>query len=183
MLKRIVTICLAITGMMSLVLVAGPSPANADEGIGCWIPQPSAVGSTTPSRQRLDGTWEALTVGDEHTIRGLCVELLPGMWVYKADVPSVAEYLAQLNGKVKLHGEWVDFSPMIPAWDLIGECEAGGRWHVQSNDGKYGGLFQIAGLDPATDPQEQLNLAYSIYDRQGWGAWRNCAIQQGLLAA
>lgn len=178
--------------VISLVVVlgiVGSGVAYADQGpadrIDCWIPQPQKPEAPSVSRQRTDGTWEVLVAsGRLELLSGptpLCVEVIPGLYVWRGDREAVEGYLHGVNGEALFYGVWVERTPMLYGMARIAWCESRGRWQALSPDGKYGGIFQIAGLDNLTDPGEQVRMFYSIYDRQGWGAWRNCAIQMGLL--
>ncbi|MGW6412681.1 transglycosylase family protein [Streptomyces vinaceus] len=73
-----------------------------------------------------------------------------------------------------------------PDWDAIAQCESGGRWHVNTGNGHYGGLqftsssWRAAGgrkyaprADLATKSQ-QIKVAERLASMQGMGAW-TCA--------
>ncbi|MDN4160417.1 transglycosylase family protein [Nocardioides abyssi] len=77
-------------------------------------------------------------------------------------------------------------------WDRLAECESGGRWHVDTGNGYFGGL-QISkstwdgfgGRKHARFPHgaskgEQIRVAERIQDAQGWGAWPACSSELGL---
>lgn len=71
-------------------------------------------------------------------------------------------------------------------WNRVAQCESGGRWHINTGNGYYGGL-QISSAtwkgyggrkfarqaNRATKP-EQIKVAERILRGQGWGAWPNC---------
>jgi nucleoid-associated protein YgaU len=77
-------------------------------------------------------------------------------------------------------------------WGCIAECESGGRWHINTGNGFYGGLqfwhptwVDFGGLkyarraDLATRAQ-QIAVAREVLAVQGWGAWPVCSRRYGL---
>ncbi|MFC8174545.1 transglycosylase family protein [Streptomyces sp. NPDC057325] len=77
-------------------------------------------------------------------------------------------------------------------WGCVAECESGGRWHVNTGNGFYGGLqfwqptwVEHGGLayapraDLATRAQ-QIQVAEEVLRTQGWGAWPVCSKRYGL---
>nr|WP_237749657.1 transglycosylase family protein [Streptomyces sp. SS] len=77
-------------------------------------------------------------------------------------------------------------------WGCVADCESGGRWHVNTGNGFYGGLqfwqptwvehggLRYAGrADLATRPQ-QIAVAEEVLRTQGWGAWPVCSKRYGL---
>nr|WP_262928230.1 MULTISPECIES: LysM peptidoglycan-binding domain-containing protein [unclassified Streptomyces] len=77
-------------------------------------------------------------------------------------------------------------------WGCVAGCESGGRWHLNSGNGLYGGLqFRHATwvghggrtfarrADLATRPQ-QITVAEEVLRTQGWGAWPACSRRYGL---
>ncbi|MFE0773692.1 transglycosylase family protein [Streptomyces sp. NPDC058861] len=77
-------------------------------------------------------------------------------------------------------------------WGCVAECESGGRWHVNTGNGFYGGLqfwqptwVEHGGLayapraDLATRAQ-QIRVAEEVLRTQGWGAWPVCSKRYGL---
>ncbi|MEV7671593.1 transglycosylase family protein [Streptomyces sp. NPDC088752] len=77
-------------------------------------------------------------------------------------------------------------------WGCVAECESGGRWHVNTGNGFYGGLqfwhptwVEHGGLayarraDLATRAQ-QIKVAEEVLRTQGWGAWPVCSKRYGL---
>ncbi|MFF5636469.1 transglycosylase family protein [Streptomyces sp. NPDC012825] len=77
-------------------------------------------------------------------------------------------------------------------WGCVAECESGGRWHVNTGNGFYGGLqfwqptwVEHGGLayawraDLATRAQ-QIKVAEAVLRTQGWGAWPVCSKRYGL---
>jgi len=77
-------------------------------------------------------------------------------------------------------------------WNRLAQCESGGRWHIDTGNGYYGGL-QISkrtwngfgGRKHARFPDratkaEQIRVAERIRRAQGWGAWPACSSRLGL---
>ena len=72
-------------------------------------------------------------------------------------------------------------------WDRIAHCESGGRWHINTGNGYYGGLQispstwrgyggkKFARLPHKATKREQIRVAERIQNGQGWGAWPSCA--------
>jgi hypothetical protein len=77
-------------------------------------------------------------------------------------------------------------------WDRLAHCESGGRWHVATGNGYYGGLQFSAGtwrafgggkyasLAHRASRTQQIRIAERVQDAQGWGAWPSCSRQIGL---
>ncbi|MFJ5263066.1 transglycosylase family protein [Streptomyces sp. NPDC088387] len=76
-------------------------------------------------------------------------------------------------------------------WDRIAQCESGGDWHINTENGYYGGLQFSAGTwnafggsayaataDRATKAQ-QIAVATKVQRAQGWGAWPTCSAKAG----
>ena len=76
-------------------------------------------------------------------------------------------------------------------WDNVAHCESGGRWHINTGNGYYGGLqftqgtwVNYGGLgfadraDLATRV-EQISIAEKVLHSQGWGAWPVCSQYRG----
>ncbi|HEX3706603.1 MAG TPA: transglycosylase family protein [Mycobacteriales bacterium] len=76
-------------------------------------------------------------------------------------------------------------------WDRVAQCESGGNWHDNTGNGYYGGLqfsastwssFDVdhyaARADQASR-EEQIDVANSVLDRQGWNAWPVCSKYAG----
>ncbi|MEV6650718.1 transglycosylase family protein [Streptomyces sp. NPDC051219] len=77
-------------------------------------------------------------------------------------------------------------------WNCLAKCESGGRWHVNTGNGYYGGLQfwqptwkQYGGLayapraDLATR-EEQIAVAEKVLRTQGFKAWPVCSARYGL---
>ncbi|GAA4696437.1 transglycosylase family protein [Nocardioides conyzicola] len=72
-------------------------------------------------------------------------------------------------------------------WDRIAHCESGGRWHINTGNGYFGGLQiskstwnayggrKFARYPHGATKREQIRVAERIKNGQGWGAWPSCA--------
>ena len=80
-------------------------------------------------------------------------------------------------------------------WDRVATCESGGRWHINTGNGYYGGLQFSSGTwraygggsyasraDRATKA-EQIAIARRVLASQGPGAWPVCSRRAGLTKA
>ncbi|MEU0074469.1 transglycosylase family protein [Streptomyces sp. NPDC006332] len=77
-------------------------------------------------------------------------------------------------------------------WGCVAQCESGGRWHVNTGNGFYGGLQfwqptwkEYGGLKyaPRADlatRAEQIAVARKVLAVQGWNAWPACSARYGL---
>jgi hypothetical protein len=74
-------------------------------------------------------------------------------------------------------------------WDRLASCESGGRWHVNTGNGYYGGLqFNLGtwrayggrGMPHRASKYTQIRIAKKVQRRQGWGAWPACSRKLGL---
>jgi resuscitation-promoting factor RpfA len=78
------------------------------------------------------------------------------------------------------------------AWNRVAACESGGRWHINTGNGFYGGL-QFSGSTwrayhggkyaPRADLAtrlEQIEVARRVLASQGPGAWPVCGPRAGL---
>ncbi|MDN4172639.1 transglycosylase family protein [Nocardioides sp. SOB77] len=77
-------------------------------------------------------------------------------------------------------------------WDRLAQCESGGRWHLDTGNGYYGGLQiskqtwdgfggrRLAPFPHGASKAEQIRVAERIQDAQGWGAWPACSEEVGL---
>src|SRR6187200_2493273 len=75
----------------------------------------------------------------------------------------------------------------VRKWDRIAHCESGGRWHINTGNGYYGGLQispstwrayggkRLAPLPHRATKGEQIRVAERIRHGQGWGAWPTCS--------
>lgn len=80
-------------------------------------------------------------------------------------------------------------------WDRVAKCESGGRWHINTGNGYYGGLQFAPGTWRAyggkkygsqahkASKSEQIAIARRVLHGQGPGAWGGCARKAGLTKA
>ena len=72
----------------------------------------------------------------------------------------------------------------LRAWDRLASCESGGRWHIATGNGYYGGLqFSIgtwqsyggSGRPDQNSREEQIRIAEKVRAAEGgYGAWPVC---------
>jgi hypothetical protein len=77
-------------------------------------------------------------------------------------------------------------------WERLARCESGGRWHINTGNGYYGGLQFSAGTWRAyggrkfaynahlATKREQIVVAERVRRGQGWGAWPHCSRAIGV---
>ncbi|MBO0811993.1 MAG: transglycosylase family protein [Microlunatus sp.] len=74
-------------------------------------------------------------------------------------------------------------------WDRLAQCESGGRWHINTGNGYYGGLqfslstwhaFGGSGMPNNHTRLQQIAVAKRVQAAQGWNAWPSCSAQLGL---
>jgi hypothetical protein len=77
-------------------------------------------------------------------------------------------------------------------WDRLAHCESGGRWHIATGNGYYGGLQfsgstwrafggkRYAALPHRASRSQQVRVAERVRHSQGWGAWPSCSRRVGL---
>ncbi|MFF3512096.1 transglycosylase family protein [Streptomyces sp. NPDC002573] len=77
-------------------------------------------------------------------------------------------------------------------WDRVAECESGGAWSADHDNGRYGGLQltqedwdKYGGLEFATSPDQasrsqQIAVAEKILDKRGVSAFGTCGTVAGL---
>jgi hypothetical protein len=75
----------------------------------------------------------------------------------------------------------------LHTWKRLAQCEASGRWHINTGNGYYGGLQisrstwhaygggKYAALPHRATPREQIRIGEKIKRNQGWGAWPSCS--------
>jgi hypothetical protein len=80
----------------------------------------------------------------------------------------------------------------VSTWSRLAGCESGGRWHINTGNGYYGGLQISAGtwrayggrrlarLPHRATKLEQIRIGERIRHGQGWGAWPSCSRRIGL---
>jgi resuscitation-promoting factor RpfA len=81
---------------------------------------------------------------------------------------------------------------MTTVWDKVAKCESGGRWHINTGNGYYGGLQfssstwkafggrKYAGQAHQATKAEQIAIARRVLASQGAGAWPTCGRRAGL---
>ncbi|NUS51163.1 MAG: transglycosylase family protein [Nocardioidaceae bacterium] len=81
---------------------------------------------------------------------------------------------------------------LISTWNRLAQCESGGRWHINTGNGYYGGLQISAGtwrayggkrfarLPHRATKLEQIRVGERIKRGQGWRAWPACSRRIGL---
>ncbi len=77
-------------------------------------------------------------------------------------------------------------------WDRLAHCESGGRWHIATGNGYYGGLQfspgtwrafggrAYAALAHRATRMQQIRIAERVLRAQGWTAWPACSRRVGL---
>ncbi len=80
----------------------------------------------------------------------------------------------------------------LSAWKRLAQCESGGRWHINTGNGYYGGLQFSSGTWRAfgggryasnahrATRAQQIRVAEKVRRVQGWGAWPVCSRKAGL---
>lgn len=80
----------------------------------------------------------------------------------------------------------------LRTWNRLARCESGGRWHINTHNGYYGGLQisaatwrgyhgrRFASLPHRATKREQIRVAERIRRGQGWGAWPYCSRHIGV---
>jgi hypothetical protein len=79
----------------------------------------------------------------------------------------------------------------MKTWNRLAKCESGGRWHINTHNGFYGGLQisggtwrayggkRLASMPHKATKREQVRVAKRIQKRQGWHAWPACSRRIG----
>ncbi len=77
-------------------------------------------------------------------------------------------------------------------WDRVAQCESGGRWHINTGNGFYGGLqfaqgtwagyggLRYASRADLASRSQQIAIAQRVLSGQGPGAWPVCSVRAGL---
>jgi ABC-type transport system substrate-binding protein len=77
-------------------------------------------------------------------------------------------------------------------WQRLAMCESGGRWHINTGNGYYGGLQisrstwsayggrRYARLPSRATKTQQIRIGERIKRGQGWGAWPSCSARIGV---
>ncbi len=80
----------------------------------------------------------------------------------------------------------------LRTWNRLAQCESGGRWHINTGNGYYGGLQfsartwrafggrRFARNAHRAHKSEQIRVAERVRRVQGWGAWPHCSRRLGL---
>ena len=80
----------------------------------------------------------------------------------------------------------------VRTWNRLAHCESGGRWHINTGNGYYGGLQispgtwrgyggkRFAALPNRATKAEQIRIGERIKHGQGWRAWPSCSARLGL---
>ncbi len=120
-----------------------------------------------------DRTYKVTTVNGKVTKRELISEV-----VLLAPVTQVVE--------VGTKGPALNLKH-LKMWNRIARCESGGRWHINTHNGYYGGLQfnkatwrSVGGRDFASLPHkaskaEQITVANRLYAKRGTRPWGGCA--------
>jgi len=77
-------------------------------------------------------------------------------------------------------------------WNRVASCESGGNWHINTDNGYYGGVQfssstwlgygggRYASRADLASKRHQIRIAERVLDGQGWGAWPVCSARAGL---
>jgi resuscitation-promoting factor RpfA len=80
----------------------------------------------------------------------------------------------------------------LRTWNRLAHCESGGRWHINTGNGYYGGLQfssptwrafggrRYAYQAHRATKRQQIRVAERVRRVQGWGAWPACSRRMGL---
>lgn len=80
----------------------------------------------------------------------------------------------------------------LSAWQRLARCESGGRWHINTGNGYYGGLQfssstwrSFGGRKYARQAHratraQQIRIGERVKRAQGWRAWPACSLRVGL---
>ena len=120
---------------------------------------------------------------------------------HRAEMPSAARKAGRLAASGVAAGALVA-SPLLAVapveaasdrtWNRLAECESGGRWHINTGNGYYGGLQfsastwrgfgggKYARNAHRASREQQIRIAEKVQNVQGWGAWPSCSRQIGL---
>ena len=83
-------------------------------------------------------------------------------------------------------------SATLRTWHRLANCESGGRWHINTGNGYYGGLQfsrstwrgygggRYASTANRATKAEQIRIAERVKRAQGWGAWPVCSRRIGV---
>ncbi|MEU4428765.1 transglycosylase family protein [Actinoplanes sp. NPDC024001] len=77
-------------------------------------------------------------------------------------------------------------------WDVVAKCESGGRWHINTGNGYYGGLQfsrstwlsngggKYAPTANKATKAEQIKIANKLYQKRGLKPWPTCGKKPGV---
>jgi hypothetical protein len=80
----------------------------------------------------------------------------------------------------------------LRTWERLAQCESGGRWHINTGNGYYGGVQfsdstwdayggeRYASTADQATREQQIVIAEKVLDAQGWDAWPACSSELGL---
>ncbi len=80
----------------------------------------------------------------------------------------------------------------LRTWDRLARCESGGRWHINTGNGYFGGLqfsrstwrafggHQFAWRADRATRRQQIRVGERVRRHQGWGAWPVCSRRIGV---
>ncbi|BFU43954.1 transglycosylase family protein [Krasilnikovia sp. MM14-A1004] len=98
---------------------------------------------------------------------------------------------AGVTGTVALLGPAAPASASSVNWDAIAHCESGGRWHINTGNGYYGGLqfsrstwaghggTKYARTADKASRAQQIAVAERVLRAQGIRAWPVCGAKAG----
>lgn len=166
---------------LSLALgIASAVPAMADRDGQYWDVDPgdtlSYIGEQTGNSWRDLCEWNRLA--DCNVIH---VDQRISLFPSNGDAP------VQSSGEGKYHGE-----TSVETWERLAQCESGGRWHINTGNGYYGGIqFSASTWDAyggeqfsnnahQTGKYNQMTVGQRTLEGQGWGAWPHCSREIGM---
>jgi hypothetical protein len=109
-----------------------------------------------------------------------------GYWLATGAAPRVR---AASAGQAVTYQAAQSSGPSDADFDRLAQCEAGGRWNLNSGNGYYGGLqFSAAtwrskgasGVPSDHTRAEQIEVGRRQWQQSGWKAWPTCSRQTGL---
>jgi len=74
-------------------------------------------------------------------------------------------------------------------WDLLAQCESGGKWDTRTGNGYAGGLqfakstwkaYGGKGSPHRASRKQQIEVAERVLKAQGWKAWPACSRKLGF---
>lgn len=128
----------------------------------------------------------AKRVGRSQPISRTVAALVAAFVVLGATAPSPANagcHTRSCHTRVAVKHKQRTVAPYRSRLLSIAYCESGGRWHINTGNGFYGGLqFTLRswwavggrGFPHRASPLEQMYRAVRLARVQGWGAWPVC---------